>query len=138
MRRAFSLRAHFDNQVMGALQEVLKSKSLTKRVNTKNINQGEFKVSSKRTNTYENILSKAQHLAAKRNLEISELSFIPFQSKIITSDCEKIGIMLGSTENKVLQSVVSIKNIEIDKLTVAAKSTFPFSMNTFHEEEEAE
>lgn len=59
MRRALSLRAHSDNQVMGALQEVLKSKSLTKRVKTKKINQEEFKVSSKRTNTDENILTKA-------------------------------------------------------------------------------
>jgi hypothetical protein len=35
MRHALSLRVHSDNQVMGALQEVLKSKSLTKRVKTK-------------------------------------------------------------------------------------------------------
>jgi hypothetical protein len=63
-----SLRVHSDNQVMGALQEVLKSKSLTKRVRTKKINHEEFKVSSKRTNTDENILTKAQRLAAKRNL----------------------------------------------------------------------
>jgi hypothetical protein len=114
------------------------SLSLLLRELRQKINQEEFKVSSKRTNTDENILTKAQRLAAKRNLEIYELSFIPIQPKIITSIREKIGITLGSTENEVLQSVVSIKNIEIDRLTVAAKSTLPCSVNTFHDAEEAE
>jgi hypothetical protein len=41
-------------------------------------------------------------MEAKRNLEISELSFIPFHSKIISSKCEKIGISLGTTKNEVL------------------------------------
>ncbi|KAL5647508.1 hypothetical protein ACJX0J_041863, partial [Zea mays] len=116
--------------------EALKFNSITKRVKTDKINHGEFKLISKRTNTDEDILSKAQRMAAKRNLEISELSFIPFHSKIITSKCEKIGISLGTTENEVLQSVVSIKNIEIDRLTVAAKSTSPFTANTFNDEED--
>ncbi|PWZ46336.1 hypothetical protein Zm00014a_024682 [Zea mays] len=117
-------------------EEALKFNSITMRVKTDKINHGEFKLSAKRTNMDEDILSKAQRMAAKRNLEISELSFIPFHSKIITSKCEKIGISLGTTENEVLQSVVSIKNIELDRLTVAAKSTSPFNANTFNNEED--
>jgi hypothetical protein len=137
MRQALSLRAQSDYNVIMALQEAIMSNSLAKRVKTEKLSQGDSKISVKRTNTDEDILSKAQRLAAKRNLETSELSFIPFDPKFITSNCEKIGITLGSTENKVLQSVVSIKNIEIDRLTVAAKSTSPFSVNNFHDEEEA-
>lgn len=66
-------RAHSDNQVMAALHEALKFNSITKRVKTDKINHGEFKLISKRTNTDEDILSKAQRMAAKRNLEISHL-----------------------------------------------------------------
>jgi hypothetical protein len=76
-------------------------------------------------------------LAAKRNLEISELSFVPFDPKIITSNCEEIGISLGSNETHVLQSVVAIKNIEIDRLTIAAKSSSPYSADNFNGDEEA-
>jgi hypothetical protein len=82
------------------------------------------------------IIDQSTTLGSKRNLKTNELSFIPFDPKFITSNCEKIGITLGSTENKVLPSVVSIKNIEIDRLTVATKSTLPFSVNNFHDEEE--
>jgi hypothetical protein len=121
-----------------ALQEALKSNSLTKRVKTEKFNQGDAMLSARRTNTDEDILSKAQRLAAKRNLEISESSFISFDPKIITSKCEKIGISLGSTENEVLYSVVSIKNIEIDRLTVAAKSPPLNRVNSFNNVEEAE
>jgi hypothetical protein len=113
------------------------SNSLAKRVKTEKLSQGDSKISVKRTNTDEDILTKAQRLAAKRNLKTSELSFIPFDPKFITSNCEKLRITLGSTKNKVLQSVVSIKNIEIDRLTVATKSTLPFGVNNFHDEEEA-
>jgi hypothetical protein len=73
--------------------------------------------------------------AAKRNLELSESSFISFSPELITSNCEKIGITLGSTENQVLQSVVAIKNIEIDRLTVAPSS---YSRNPLIDAEEAE
>jgi hypothetical protein len=80
----------------------------------------------------EDILTKAQRLAAKHNLEISELSFVPLDPKIITSNCEKIRISLGSNETHVLQSVVAIKNIEIDRLMVAAKSLSPYSVDNFN------
>ncbi|KAL5662131.1 hypothetical protein ACJX0J_029256, partial [Zea mays] len=52
-------------------KEALKSNSLTKRVKTEKLNQGGVMLSARRTNTDEDILSKAQRLAAKRNLEIS-------------------------------------------------------------------
>jgi hypothetical protein len=76
MRQALSFRAQSDNQILMALQEALKSNYLTKRVKTKTLNQGGVMLSARRTNTDEDILSKAQRLAAKCNLEISESSFL--------------------------------------------------------------
>jgi hypothetical protein len=75
---------------------------------------------------------------AKRNLEFSESSFISFAPEVIISKCEKIGISLGSTENQVLQSVASIKNIEVDRLTVATKPPSLHSVNPLLDDEEAE
>jgi hypothetical protein len=135
MRQALFLRAQSDNKVMIALQDALVANSLTKRVKTEKINHGDLIISAKRTNTVEDILTKAQRLAAKRNLELSESSFISFYPEVITSNCENIGITLGSMENQVLQLVVAIKNIEIDRLVVAPSS---YSRNPLIDDEEAE
>ncbi|XP_008665777.1 uncharacterized protein [Zea mays] len=62
---------YFTDVPRSVLQEALKSNSLTKRVKTEKLNQGGVMLSARRTNTDEDILSKAQRLAAKRNLEIS-------------------------------------------------------------------
>ncbi|KAL5647981.1 hypothetical protein ACJX0J_042336, partial [Zea mays] len=129
---------NYFTDVPRSVLQALKSNSLTKRVKTEKLNQGGVMLSARRTNTDEDILSKAQCLAAKRNLEISESSFISFDPKIITSKCEKIGISLGNTENEVLHSVVSIKNIEIDRLTDAAKSPPLNRVNSFNNDEETE
>jgi hypothetical protein len=118
-------------QVLVVLQEVLRSNSPAKRTKAEKLSQRGSIISAKRTNMDEDILTKAQRLAAKHNLEISELSFVPFDPKIITSNCEKIGISLGSNETHVLQSVVAIKNIEIYRLMVAAKSLSPYSIDNF-------
>ncbi|XP_023157793.1 uncharacterized protein [Zea mays] len=53
------------------LQDTLASYSLSKGGKTKKVNQGNFRLCAKRTNTDEDILSKAQRMAAKRNLEFS-------------------------------------------------------------------
>jgi hypothetical protein len=124
MRQALSLRAQSENKVMVALQDALASNYLSKGGKTEKVNQGDFRICAKRTNTDEDILSKAQRMAAKRNLEFSESSFISFAPEVIISNREKIEISLGSTENQVLQSVASIKNIEVDRLTVATKPPF--------------
>jgi hypothetical protein len=131
-RQALSLWAQSDTQVLVVLQEVLRSNSLAKRTKAEKLSQRGSIISAKRTNMDEDILTKAQRLAAKHNLEISELSFVPLDPKIITSNCEKIRISLGSNETHVLQSVVAIKNIEIDRLMVAAKSLSPYSVDNFN------
>ena len=120
------------------LQDALASYSLSKGGKTEKVNQGNFRLCAKRTNTDEDILSKAQRMAAKRNLEFSESSFISFAPEVIISNREKIEISLGSTENQVLQSVASIKNIEVDRLTVAPKPPSLHSVNTLLDDEEAE
>ncbi|XP_008674134.2 uncharacterized protein [Zea mays] len=53
------------------LQEAIMSNSLAKRVKTEKLSQGDSRISVKRTNTDEDILTKAQRLGAKRNLETS-------------------------------------------------------------------
>ena len=138
MRQALSLIAQSENKVMVALQDALASYSLSKGGKTEKVNQGNFRLCAKRTNTDEDILSKAPRMAAKRNLEFSESSFISFAPEVIISKCEKIGISLGSTENQVLQSVASIKNIEVDRLTVATKPPSLHSVNPLLDDEEAE
>jgi hypothetical protein len=135
MRQALSLRAQSDNKVMVALQDALGANSVSKRVKSEKLINGDLIISAKRTNTDEDILSKAQRLAAKRNLELSESSFISLSPEVIISNCEKIEISLGSSENQVLQSVVAIKNIEIDRLTVAPSS---YSRSLLSDAEEAE
>uniref|UniRef100_A0A804QC22 Uncharacterized protein n=1 Tax=Zea mays TaxID=4577 RepID=A0A804QC22_MAIZE len=116
-------------------KDALGANSVSKRVKSEKLNNGDLIISAKRTNTDEDILTKAQRLAAKRNLELSESSFISLSPEVIISNCEKIGISLSSSENEVLQSVVAIKNIEIDRLTVAPSS---YSRNLLSDAEEAE
>ncbi|KAL5661698.1 hypothetical protein ACJX0J_028823, partial [Zea mays] len=116
-------------------KDALEANSVSKRVKSEKLNNDDLIISAKRTNTDEDILTKAQRLAAKRNLELSESSFISLSPEVIISNCEKIGISLGSSENQVLQSVVAIKNIEIDRLSVAPSS---YSRNLLSDAEEAE
>ncbi|AQK84495.1 hypothetical protein ZEAMMB73_Zm00001d037629, partial [Zea mays] len=54
------------------LQDALEANSVSKRVKSEKLNNDDLIISAKRTNTDEDILTKAQRLAAKRNLELSE------------------------------------------------------------------
>ncbi|AQK43610.1 hypothetical protein ZEAMMB73_Zm00001d025363, partial [Zea mays] len=69
MAQALSLLARSNDEVMVALQEVVDSFSLTQRVKKNNVDLAEQKISVRRTDKDEYTMSKAQHLAAKRNLE---------------------------------------------------------------------
>jgi hypothetical protein len=136
MVHALSLLAQTDEQVLVALQELLVSLSLTQRAKKKQLNLDEQQCRAKRIDLDEDIMSKAQRLAAKRNLETSEFSFITYNPKTIIPNMKNIGINLGKNEKKVLNSVVAIKNIEIDRLAVTAKSSYPFNIRTDEEESE--
>jgi hypothetical protein len=136
MVHALSLLAQTDEQVLVALQELLVSLSLTQRAKKKQLNLDEQQCRAKRIDSDEDIMSKAHRLAAKRNLETSEFSFITYNPKTIIPNMKNIGINLGKNEKKVLNSVVAIKNIEIDRLAVTAKSSYPFNIRTDEEESE--
>jgi hypothetical protein len=123
MAQALSLLARSNDQVMVALQETLDSFSLTLRVKKNQLNTDEQQTSAKRIDTDEDTMSKAHRLATKRNFETSEFSFITYKPKTITSNMKHIGINLGKNEKEVLKSVIAIKNIEIDRLAVTAKSS---------------
>jgi hypothetical protein len=86
----------------------------------------------------EDIMSKAQRLAAKRNLEYGEVSFASFKPKINTFNLNKVGIRLGINTYEISNSVVSIKNIEIDRLKAAAKSRPHVPSLVLDEDEEDE
>jgi hypothetical protein len=136
MAHALSLLAQINEQVLVALQELLLSLSLAQSAKKKQLNLDEQQCRAKRIDSDEDIMSKAQRWAAKRNLESSEFSFITYNPKTIISNMKNIGINLGKNEKKVLNSVVAIKSIEIDRLAVTAKSSYPFNIRTDEEESE--
>ena len=59
-------------------------------------------------------------MAAKKNLESPGTSFTSFFDSHIVSNLGKVSINLGSSDDIVKASTVSIKNLEIDKLVVHA------------------
>jgi hypothetical protein len=93
MAHALSLLAQTNEQVLVALQELLVSLSLTQSAKKKQLNLDEQQCRAKRIDSDEDIMSKAQHLAAKCNL--SEFSFITYNPKTIISNMKNIGINLG-------------------------------------------
>jgi hypothetical protein len=95
-------------------------------------------VTSRRIDFDEDIMSKAQRLGAKRNLENIEFFFITFKPKVIASNLNNVGIRLGRNDYEVLNSIVSIKNIEVDILSLYAKSLSPIISRTLEEDEEVE
>ena len=80
---------------------------------------------SKRTTARgdEDMLEKAKMLAAKKNLDngMSNKSFASMPFDNITSNISKLGVSMGTNSDDIMNSVISIKNIEVDRLTVAAK-----------------
>ena len=138
MAQALSLLARSNDEVMVALQEVVDSFSLTQRVKKNNVDLAEQKICARRTDKDEDTMIKAQRLAAKRNLETSEFSFITYKPKTIISNMKNIGVKLGKNEKEVLQSVVAIKNIEIDRLAVAANSPSPHKITEIENGEDEE
>jgi hypothetical protein len=75
-------------------------------------------VTGRKEGSDEDIMSKAQRLAAKLNLENSEFPYVTLEPKVIVSNLNNVGIRLGRNDCEVLNSVISIKNIELDRLTV--------------------
>jgi hypothetical protein len=66
-------------------------------------------------------MSKAQRLATRRNLGGGNSeSFTSLSATSISFDMHKLGINLGSNDNEIQLSVMSVKNIEIDRLSVSA------------------
>ena len=68
----------------------------------------------------EHTLQKTELMAAKKNLESPGTSFTSFSDSRIVSNLGKVSINLGSSDDIVKASTVSIKNLEIDKLVVHA------------------
>lgn len=98
--------AQVDNNVLIAIQDWFKSNYLPK----KHLAGGEVtRLSGKRVVSDEDILSKAQRLAAKPNLEISEFSFVSFKPKVIADNLNNVGVCLGKNDSEVLSSIISIK-----------------------------
>ena len=68
----------------------------------------------------EHTLKKTTRLAERRNVEGNQ-SFASFFDSRISSNLDKLGISLGRDDNVIKSSTIAIKNIEIDRLVVAAK-----------------
>ena len=68
----------------------------------------------------EHTLEKAARMAATRNLEGNQ-SFASFSDSRFSSNLDNIGVSLGRDDNVIRSSTIAIKNIEIDRLVVAAK-----------------
>jgi hypothetical protein len=64
---------------------------------------------------------KTERMPKSRNLETAgnSSSFLSFSNSRISSNMNSIGISLGRDENVVSSSIVSIKNIEIDRISVS-------------------
>lgn len=135
MVQALQHLARTDNHVLVALQDWFTSKSLSQRPTAV---EAVTRASSKRVASDEDIMSKAQRLVAKRNLEISECSFVSFKSKIITTNLNNVGIRLGRNDNEVLKSVEAIKNMEVDRLIVSTNSSSSVHCIDLDKEEEDE
>ena len=67
-------------------------------------------------------LEKTTRMAAKRNLESPGNSFTTYSDSQITSNLGRVGINLGSSDVVVKASAIAIKNLEVDKMVVAAKN----------------
>ncbi|ONM02301.1 hypothetical protein ZEAMMB73_Zm00001d031198, partial [Zea mays] len=93
-------------------------------------------VLGKRVVSDEDTLSKAQRLAAKRNLEISEYSFLPFKPKVIATKLNNVGIRLGRNGKEVLTSTICIKNIEVDRLMASSISSPSIRRAVLNEEDD--
>jgi hypothetical protein len=130
--------AQTDSHVSTALQELYKNNALTLISKTCSTNAKVNLVLSKRVASGEDIMNKARCLAAKCNLENNGFSFVTFNPKVITSNLNKVGIHLGTNDGEVLNSVVFIKNIEVHRLTVAAKYPAPVRTIVLEEDEKEE
>lgn len=108
---------------MIALHEWYKSKALTQGSKIGLTNTKDNLVFGRRVDSNEDIMSKAQRLVAKCNLENGEFSFVSFKPNVIASNLNTFGIRLGRNDREVINSVVSIKNIEVHRLSLAAKSS---------------
>ena len=68
----------------------------------------------------EHTLQKTARMAAKKNLESPGTSFTSFPDSRIISNLGRVGINLGSIDNVVEASTVTIKNLEVDRFVVVA------------------
>jgi hypothetical protein len=69
----------------------------------------------------EHTLMKTERMSKSRNLEFAgnSSSFLSFSNSRISSNMNNIGISLGRDDNVVSPSIVSIKNIKIDRISVS-------------------
>jgi hypothetical protein len=58
-------------------------------------------------------------------MEISECSFVSLKPEVIATNLNNVGICFGKNDSEVVNSVISIKNIEVDRLLVSTKSSPP-------------
>ena len=65
-------------------------------------------------------IQKTERMAAKKNLESPGTSFTSFSYLRIVSNLGRVSINLGSSDDIVKTSIVSIKNLEIDRMVVHA------------------
>jgi hypothetical protein len=135
MVQALQHLARIDNHVLVALQDWFTSNSLSQRPTTV---EAVTRASSKRVASDEDTMSKAQRLAAKHNMEISECSFVSFKPKIITTNLNNVGIRLSRNDNEVLKSVEAIKNMEVDRLIISTNSSSSVHCIDLDKEEEDE
>jgi hypothetical protein len=70
----------------------------------------------------EHILQKVEKRAARKNLESPGKSFTSFSDSKIAENLGKIGINLGSSVDLVTSSIVTIKNLEVDRMIVHANN----------------
>jgi hypothetical protein len=133
MVQALNQLAQSNDQILISLQDYFKSKSLSQRPMAR---EDLTQVLGKRVVSDEDTLSKAQRLAAKRNLEISEYSFLPFKPKVIATKLNNVGIRLGRNDKEVLTSAISIKNIEVDRLMASSISSPSIRRAVLNEEDD--
>ncbi|PWZ41652.1 hypothetical protein Zm00014a_022684 [Zea mays] len=133
LSEALNQLAQSNDQILISLQDYFKSKSLSQRPMAR---EDLTQVLGKRVVSDEDTLSKAQRLAAKRNLEISEYSFLPFKPKVIATKLNNVGIRLGRNDKEVLTSAISIKNIEVDRLMASSISSPSIRRAVLNEEDD--
>lgn len=69
----------------------------------------------------EHTLTKTECMATRRNLETGMCSFSSFSDSQVSSKISILGVSMGRDHNEVSRSVISLKNIEIDRMRVEPK-----------------